>query len=149
MQPDPSWHGQIELHELLFGTWLSYIVLVLIWERILRAALEEWKYVFLTFVAASFFIINHYLNYAPFYYWLINSYTVVFLIIWYLMGVRGHSRSAPWKIGAIVLGLVYSALYVTFEMLGRLAVSQGIHEMWVMVAAFIGFAGVTLWRGRR
>lgn len=149
MQPDPGWHGQIKFHELLFGTWLSYIVLVIVWEKLLRTALPEWKYVFLTCVAASFFVINHYLNYAPFYYWLINSYTLVFLIIWYFTGIHDKARPILWKISAVVLALVYSALYVAFEMVGRFIVSQGIHEMWVLMAAFTGLVGLTAWRRHR
>ena len=148
MQPDPVWQGQIAFHELLFGTWLSYIALVATWERFLGRSLEEWQYAFLTCLGASFFAINHYLNHAPFYLTLINSYTGVFLLTWYLIGIRGARRSPGWAIKAIVAALVYSALYVGFEMVGRWVVSRGVHEMWVLVAGFVGLGGVIVWRGR-
>ena len=146
MHPDPGWQGPITFHEMLFGTWLSYILLVVIWERMLESALHEWKYVLLTCLGSSFFIINHYLNYAPFYLWLINSYTLVFAFVWYWLGMRQNDRSLFWKGAALVLMIIYSLLYVGFEMLARLAVNQGMHEFWVMITAYIGFAGVILWR---
>lgn len=146
MQPDPAWQGPIAFYELMFGTWLSYILLVTIWEKVLRAPLQEWKYVLLTFIAASFFVINHYFNFAPYYLWVINSYTVIFACIWYWLGMRQESRGPVWKVAGIVLVLVYSGLYIGFEMLARIAVGQGIHEMWIMVASYAGFIGVTLWR---
>ncbi len=146
MQPDPSWQGPIAFHEMLFGTWLSYIVLVLIWEKVLAWALPEWKYVLLTCLGSSFFVINHYLNYAPFYYWLIGGYTIIFVIVWCWLGVRNSQRSIMFKCAALFLPVVYTLLYIGFEMLARFAVQQGLHEIWVLVAAYIGFVGVILWR---
>jgi hypothetical protein len=146
MQPNPGWQGPIAFHEMLFGTWLSYIVLILIWERVLKSPLHEWKYVLLTCLSSSFFVINHYLNYAPFYFLLINSYTLAFALVWYGLGIHQENRSLLWKCAALALMIVYSLLYVGFEMIARLAVHQGVHEFWAMVAAYIGLAGVILWR---
>ena len=146
MSPDPGWQGPIAFHEMLFGTWLSYILLVVIWERMLKSVLHEWKYVLLTCLGSSFFVINHYLNYASFYFWLINSYTIIFAFVWYRLGMRQNDRSLIWKLAALLLVIVYSVLYVGFEMLARFAVNQGLHEFWIMIAAYIGFASVILWR---
>ncbi len=33
---DDSWQGSVQFWELLFGTWLAYIFLVIMWERALR-----------------------------------------------------------------------------------------------------------------
>jgi len=134
MQLDPSWQGPIAFHELLFGTWLSYITLVVLWEKVLTAPLDEWKYALLTCLGASFFVINHYFNYAPFYLW--------------VLGMRQENRTFIWKCAALSLVVVNSALFVGFELLARLAVEQGLHEIWIMVATFVGFSGVILWRRR-
>ncbi|MDJ0707389.1 MAG: hypothetical protein QNJ46_29295 [Leptolyngbyaceae cyanobacterium MO_188.B28] len=146
MQLDPRWQGPVAFHEMLFGTWLSYIVLVLIWEKVLKSALREWQYALLTCLGSSFFLINHYLNYAPFYYWLINSYSLVFFFVWYWLGMRQCNRSVIWKCSALVLAIAYTLLFIGFELLARHAVDQGVHEFWILVAAYIGFAGVILWR---
>jgi hypothetical protein len=148
MQPDPAWQGPIAFHELLFGTWLSYITLIVVWEKVLGASLDEWKYALLTCFGASFFVINHYFNFAPFYLWVINGYTLIFIVAWYWLGIRNESRSLIWKCAALCLVAVYSALYVGYELLARLAIEQGLHEIWIVVATFIGFAGVVLWRHR-
>ncbi len=148
MQPDPSWQGPIAFHELLFGTWLSYIALVVLWEKALATPLDEWKYALLTCLGASFFVINHYFNYAPFYLWVINGYTLIFAGIWYWIGMRQENRTFIWKCAALSLVVVNSALFVGFELLARFAIEQGLHEIWIVVATFAGFTGVILWRRR-
>jgi hypothetical protein len=148
MQPDPSWQGPIAFHELFFGTWLSYITLVVLWEKVLAAPLEEWKYVLLSCLGASFFIINHYFFYAPFYLSLINGYTLIFAGVWYWLGMRQESRTWIWKCAALSLVVVNSALFVGFELLARRAIVQGLPEFWIVVTAFVGFGGVILWRHR-
>ena len=146
MQPDPNWQGPIAFHELLFGTWLSYITLVTIWEKLLNTPLDEWKYALLTCLGASFFIINHYFFYAPFYLWIINSYSLIFAAFWYLLGMQHAKRALGWKFAALCLAVVNSTLYVGFELLARLAIDRGMHEVWVMAATFLGFGGLILWR---
>jgi hypothetical protein len=148
MQPDPSWQGPIAFHELLFGTWLSYITLVVLWEKVLATPLDEWKYALLTCLGASFFVINHYFNYAPFYLWVINGYTLIFAGIWYWIGMRQENRTFIWKCAALSLVVVNSALFVGFELLARLAIEKGLHEIWIVVATFVGFTGMILWRRR-
>ncbi len=147
MQPDPDWGGPIAFHEMLFGTWIAYAVLVVLWERLLRSPLPEWKYVLLTCVASSFYVINHYLNYAPFYYWLINSYTLLFAVLWYWIGIRPVQRSKPWQASALAVSILYTVIYISVEMLARRLVTMGIHEFWILVASYAGLLGVILWRG--
>ena len=149
MAPDPAWAGPIQFHELLFGTWSSYIALVLIWEKFLKAPLDEWRYLMLTCLGAAVFVINHYMNYAPFYYTLINSYSVFYLFIWFWLGVRLQTdRSWGWKLGATTLAIPYTVIYILLEQSTRLATGAGLHEMWVLIAGFAGTAAVIFWRGR-
>ena len=78
---DSAWQGNVNFYELVFGTWLSYIFLVQIWERVLKAPLPEWKYALITFLGAGAFWINHYFQHAPFYGPLLNVYTLSFLVV--------------------------------------------------------------------
>ena len=87
---DDAWQGSVQFWELVFGTWLVYIFLVLMWERVLRERLPEWKYVMITFLGASFYWINHYFQHAPFYFWLLNAYTAVVWVAYYMIAVRGR-----------------------------------------------------------
>ncbi len=59
---DPRWIGRVTFYELIFGTFLSYFFLILIWEKLLKTQLEEWKYIIITFLGASFFLVNHYFH---------------------------------------------------------------------------------------
>ena len=73
---DPAWAGKVQFYELLFGTWTAYIFLVLLWEKVLRAPLAEWRYVLMNFMGAGAFWINHYFQKAPFWLTMLNLYTV-------------------------------------------------------------------------
>ena len=146
MQPDPAWGGPIAFHEMLFGTWIAYIVLVTLWQRVLKSPLPEWKYLLLACVASSFYVVNHYLNYAPFYYWLINSFTLLFAVLWYWIGIRPAGRSLRWQFGALGLAVAYTVIYISFEMLARQLVTIGIPEFWIMVVSYAGLVGIILWR---
>jgi len=146
---DPGWAGEVQFYELVFGTWLTYAFLVLMWERVLRERLLEWQYVLITFLGASFYWINHYFQYAPFWFWLVNGYTVIFLLVYFSVCVRGRTRSVAWKIGATLSAIVFTVAFIMFEMLGRYFVhSVGFHEFWVMLAAYFGFLGLIAWRAR-
>lgn len=147
---DPAWAGKVQFYELLFGTWTVYVALVLMWERVLRAPLAEWRYVLLNFFGAGAFWVNHYFQKAPFWSLMLNLYTVVFLVVWWLYGVRAHPERRPgWKVGAMGLAMVYTVLFIGFEQLSRLGVERfGVNEFWFMAASFLGFVGVILWRGR-
>ncbi|MEC9375426.1 MAG: hypothetical protein VYA80_03525 [Pseudomonadota bacterium] len=149
MHPDITWQGRIALHELLFGTWISYIFLTLIWEKALRAPLEEWQYMMLTCMAASFFVINHFFFFAPFYYTMINIYSLLFLFVWWHFGIRNIQKSTLWKLGAILLAIVYSFMYVIFELSARNLIEAGLHEIWITIIFMAGFAGIIQWRRKK
>jgi hypothetical protein len=148
MAPDLTWQGPIAFHELLFGCWLAYITLVLMWERLLKEKLPEWKYMLLVISGASFFVINHYYNFSPFYLWLINSYSLVYYLLWYWIGLRQPKRPSAWKVMGLLYALVFTVVFVGYEMLARYIVSNGIHESWVLAVAFAGLIATAFFRGR-
>ncbi|MFQ5634614.1 MAG: hypothetical protein ACE5G3_04695 [Gammaproteobacteria bacterium] len=146
---DPGWEGTVQFYELVFGTWLIYGFLVLMWERVLRERLPEWKYVLITFLGASFFWINHYFQQAPFYAWLLNGYTLVFLIVYFRVCVRNRPRSVAWKIAATLSAVAFTVAFIGFEMTSRFLVEGvGWHEFWPMLIAYFGYLGLIAWRAR-
>jgi len=146
---DPNWEGNVQFYELVFGTWLTYGFLVLMWERILGERLPEWQYVLVTFLGASFFWVNHYFQKAPFYMWLLNGYTLTFLIVYYAVCVRGRSRSRAWKAGAMLSAVAFTIAFISFEMIARYFVNTvGLHEFWMMLVAYFGFLALITWRAR-
>jgi hypothetical protein len=145
---DPAWAGKVQFYELLFGTWTVYIFLVLLWEKVLRSPLRESRYALLTFLGAGAFWINHYLQHAPLWLVLLNTYTVVFLAVWWMVGIRGRARSIFWKIRALAGGAAFTVAFIGFEQYARFVVERyGVNEFWFMAASFIGFVGLILWRG--
>ncbi len=148
MAPDLTWQGPIAFHELLFGCWLFYITLVMVWERLIKEKLPEWKYMLLVISGASFFVINHYYFFSPFYVWLINSYSLVYYLLWYWIGLRQPKRSSAWKVMGMVYALASTVVFVGYEMLARFIVNKGVHESWVLVVAFAGLIATTYFRGR-
>lgn len=146
---DPAWQGNVQFYELVFGTWLAYAFLVLMWEKALKAPLPEWKYVLITFLGASFFWINHYFQYAPFWLGLLNGYAIVFLIVYYALAVHGAARSTVWQLAATVSAVVFTVAYILFENIARFSVALGCDEFWFMITAYFGFLWLILWRGRR
>lgn len=146
---DAAWAGKVQFYELVFGTWLTYGFMVVMWERGLREPLAEWQYVLITFLGASFFWVNHYFQNAPFYLWLLNGYTLVFLIVYFRVCVRPRNRSVTWKIVATLSAVIFTIAFILFEMIGRTLVeSAGIHEFWVMLMAYFGFLALIGWRTR-
>ena len=146
---DPTWEGTVRFYELYWGTWLSYAFLALMWERVLRAPLAEWKYVLITSLAANAFLINHYFQHAYFWMWLLNAYTLFFISAYYLIGVHDQPKTVRWKIGAAFSAVIFTIAYILFENISRYLVHQGVHEFWFMLCASFGFAAVILWRGLR
>ena len=147
---DPAWQGQVEFYELVFGTWLAYVFLVLMFEKALGQPLDDWRYMLTNFTGAGAFWINHYFQYSGFWLWLINLYTLWFFIVWYLCCVKPAKRSWAWQAGALAGGLVYSVVFILFENIARYGVDTlGYSEFWFMLAAYLGFVGVILWRGRQ
>lgn len=144
---DPEWQGAVQFYELIFGTWLVYGFLALMWERILRCPLDEWKYVLITFLGAGAFWINHYFQHAPYYFLTLNIYTVVFITLYYLIAVRGQARSIGWRVAATLSSILFSVAFILFEYISRLVVARGVDEFWVMLIAYLGFVALILWRG--
>ena len=145
---DTAWQGTVEFYELVFGTWLAYIFLVLMWERVLKAPLPEWKYALITFLGAGAFWVNHYFQHAPLYRELLNSYTVAFLVVHYSVCVRPQRRSAGWTIAATLSAVVFTVAFILFENIARFGFNRGIHKFWFMLIAYFGFLFLILWRGR-
>jgi hypothetical protein len=147
---DPAWEGTVQFYELLFGTWLTYIFLVLFWEKVLKAPLDEWRYVLINFFGAGAFWVNHYFQKADFWMILLNLYTLWFFIAWYFLCVRPHKRSVGWQTGVTLGGgLIYTIAFIFFENISRYGVDQlGLPEFLFMFISYLGFSGVILWRGR-
>lgn len=148
MTIDPAWQGQVQFYELVYGTWLSYAFLVVMWERALRAPLAEWKYVLITFCGASAFIVNHYFQESPFYLWLLNAYSAAFLVLYWAVAVRGQPRGLAWKVAATLSAAVFTVAFILFENVARAGVERGVYEFWFMLTAFFGFLAVIAWRAR-
>lgn len=147
---DPAWGGKVQFYELLFGTWTTYLFLVLMWERVLRAPLAEWRYVLLNFVGAGAFWVNHYFQYAPAWLVMINLYTLLFFVVWWQVGIRPHGRGLAWRLLALAGGLAYTFAFIGFEQLARHFVDgHGVNEFWIMLTSYFGFCATIIWRGRR
>lgn len=131
---------------LVFGSWLAYIFLVLMWERWLRIPQPEWKHVLMQFTGASFYIINYYFWGAPFYYTIANAFSLSWLALYYLVYLKDLSRPPRWKLFALLLTVPYTLFYVACEMIPRIGVGNGIHEFWFMLIAYFGYVGLILWR---
>jgi hypothetical protein len=144
---DPAWQGDVTFYELVYGTWLTYGFLVLMWERGLRVTLPEWQYVLITFLGASFYWVNHYFQRAPFYVWLLNGYTLTFLVTYFLVCVRPQARSLTWKIGATLTAVLFTVGFIGFENIARAGVKRGVDEFWFMLTAYFGFLALIIWRG--
>jgi len=145
---DTAWQGTVQFYELVFGTWLAYIFLVLMWERVLKAPLPEWKYALITFLGAGAFWVNHYFQHAPLYRELLNSYSVAFLVVYYSVCVRPQQRPAGWTVAATLTAVVFTVAFILFENIARFGFNRGIHEFWFMLIAYFGFLFLILWRGR-
>jgi len=143
---NPAWQGSVEFYELVYGSWLIYIFVVLLFEKALRAPLQEWKYILITFLGCFAFWVNHYFQGASFYMALLNAYSLGFLICWYLLGVRPQQRSALWKVGATLCAILFTLAFIGFEYIARIGVAAGIYEFWFMLGAAFGFVGIIFWR---
>ena len=144
---DPAWQGDVEFYELIFGSWLTYIFLVLLFEKVLRAPLQEWKYILLTFLGCFAFWVNHYFQGAEFYMVLLNAYSLCFFLTWYFVAVKHQQRGVLWKITATLCAVVFTIAFIGFEYIARIGVGAGIYEFWFMLGAAFGFVGIILWRG--
>lgn len=146
---DDAWQGTVQFYELVFGAWLIYVFLVFLWERVLRQPLEEWRYVMIVFLGASFFWVNHYFQHAPFYLWLLNGYTLLVWITYWNLAVRRQQASLVWQILATLSFVLFTVAFIGFEQIGRfLVIRRGVQEFWIMLAAYFGFIGLIFWRKR-
>ena len=116
---DPNWEGKVQFYELAFGTWIAYFFLVFMWERLFRAKHEEWRYALITLFGASFYIINHYFQLAPFYNLLINSYTIVFSAVYYIILVRPLEFSFIKKGFLLLSSVLFTIVYIAAESMAR------------------------------
>jgi len=149
LRVDPAWAGKVQFYELVFGAWISYVFMVWLWEKALRRPLPEWKYVMLVFLGAAAFWINHYFLRASFWVVLINVYTVIYLIAWWWIGMRGTGRGFLWNAGAFAGAVAYTIVFILFENVARYGVERaGMHEFCFMTLAFAGFVWLIWWRGR-
>jgi hypothetical protein len=146
---EDAWQGKVQFYELLFGTWTAYAFLVVLWQRILKEPLDEWRYVLLSFFGAGAFWVNHYFQQSPFWLWLINLYTVFFLVAWWTIAIRGRQRSSGWKFSALIAAVVYTVAFIMFEQLARYGIETwGMHEFCWMTLSFFGFWWLIVWRSR-
>jgi len=145
---DKSWEGDIYFHELAFGTWIAYLFLLYIWKRLFKAANAGWKYALITLVAGSFYIINHYFMLAPFYFPLINIYTVAFLILYYAILVKPLTVPLIKKTAAFLSSVIFTLVYISAEYAarnmveGRLIPGVYVPEFLILVISFL--AGVLI-----
>lgn len=160
---DPDWQGNVDYHELLFGASLSYIYLVLMWEKVLlrdEARLEEWRYLLIHLSGASAFLVNHWFLRSP-YYWgvlgVIAVYSYVFCAVWFLLLVRPaaslrRTRAKPSLLSNKALQtatvLPYTLVFIAFEYAARKGVQDlGMSEFYIVLMSFLIFAFVIVWRG--
>lgn len=152
---DKSWEGDIQFHELAFGTWIAYLFLLFTWKRLFKVDHEGWKYALITLVGGSFYIINHYFMHAPFYYPLINSYTILFLILYYYMLVKPLTFSFIKKTAAFLSSVLFTIVYILAEYLaiysGRGKLIPGVHvpEFLFLVISFFAGIGIILYHRKR
>jgi len=144
---DPAWQGDVKFYELIYGSWLTYIFTIVLFEKVLRAPLEEWRYVMLTFLGAFAFWVNHYFQNASFYMILLNLYSLCFLIAWYFVAVKHQPKGTVWKIAATLCAVIFTLAFIGFEYIARIGVEAGIYEFWFMLGAAFGIVGIIIWRG--
>jgi hypothetical protein len=152
---DKSWEGTIQFHELAFGTWIAYLFLLFTWKRLFKVDHEGWKYALITLVGGSFYIINHYFMHAPFYYPLINSYTILFLILYYCILVKPLTFSFIKKTAAFLSSVFFTIVYMLTESMARFLAQgrliPGVHvpEFLFLVISYFACIGIILYHRKR
>jgi hypothetical protein len=147
---DKSWEGYRQFYELAFGSWIAYLFLLYIWKRLLKADHEGWKYALVTLVGGSFYIINHYFFFAPFYRPLIFSYAVVFMIFYYSVLVKPLDFPVMKKIAAFLSAVIFTIVYIMAENVaryleqGRLITGLHVPEFIFLVISFLAFVLIIL-----
>jgi hypothetical protein len=145
---DPNWQGSVTFCELMFGSWLAYICLVLIWETLLRRPLEEWQFIMISLSGASAF--SGQFQRWPYWGVLLGMYSCSFILFWYFLGVRSNEvppSSLIWRALAMASSVVYALAYIGLETLARVGVKRfGCTDLWFSATAFSVFATITVWR---
>ena len=111
---DPTWKGNVEDYQLLFGACFSYIFLVEMWDKLLlyrkvtttttttgRASkhqrqlspykINEWRYMLVHLCGCAAYLVNHWFLRSPYYggfTGLIAVYSYIFWYVWYRLLVR-------------------------------------------------------------
>ena len=140
---EASWEGKVQFYELAFGTWIAYLFLVFMWRRVFKIQHDGWRYALITLIGGSFYIINHYFQLAPFYNVLINSYTIVFSVVYYVVLVKPLDCSLIKKVFCFLSSVLFTILYIAAESLarflkeGRLIPGVHIPEFLFLLISFI------------
>jgi len=149
MKIDPAWQGKVQFYEVVFGSWVAYAFLVCMWERAFEMRLSEWKYVLIVFLGASFFLVNHYFQSSSFWIWLLNGYTLIFVVVYHKVAVQPiPRRTRVWKTCATLSSILFTVVFIAFEQVARVIVSKGYNDFWVMLVSYFGFLWLIMWRAR-
>jgi hypothetical protein len=147
---DEEWKGFRAFYELAFGTPIAYLFLLFVWKKLFRADHAGWKYALITLVGGSFFILNHYFFYAPFYSLLARSYAVIFLVLYYFLLIRPQTFSLVKQLVAVLSAVVFTGIYIGAEEVAR-ALADGrmlngtmIPEFVFVLIAFLAFVAIIL-----
>jgi hypothetical protein len=147
---DKSWEGKVQFYELAFGTWIAYLFLVFIWKRLFKVDHDGWRYALVTLVGGSFYIINHYFLRAPFYSLLINTYTIIFFILYYYILVKPLEFPFIKKSAAFLSSVLFTIVYILAENLarflaqGRLIPGVPVPESLFLVISFLACIAIIL-----
>ena len=152
---DKSWEGKVQFYELAFGTWIAYLFLVFIWKRLFKVEHDGWRYALVTLVGGSFYIINHYFLRAPFYNLLINTYTIIFFILYYYILVKPLEFPFIKKSLAFLSSVLFTIIYILGENLARFLAQgrliPGVHVpefLFLVISFFICIAIILSYRRR-
>ncbi len=147
---DKSWEGFRQFYELAFGSWIAYLFLLFVWKKLFKTDHEGWKYALITLVGGSFYIINHYFYYAPFYRPLTYSYTIIFLILYYTIMVKPLSFPFLKKTAAVLSSVIFVIVYIMAEEVAR-HLAQGslipgvnVPEFIFLVISFLAYVLIIL-----
>ncbi|MEC9376409.1 MAG: hypothetical protein VYA80_08605 [Pseudomonadota bacterium] len=147
---DEAWQGWRAFYELAFGTPIAYLFLLFVWQKLFKVKHPGWKYALITLIGGSFFIINHYFFYAPFYSLLARTYALIFLIIYYILLIRPIRMPIVRKLLAIFSAVIFTLVYIGAEEIAR-ALADGrmidgviVPEFLFVLSAFIAFIAIIL-----
>jgi hypothetical protein len=152
---DTSWEGKVQFYELAFGTWIAYLFLVFIWKKLFKVEHDGWRYALITLIGGSFYIVNHYFLRAPFYDVLINSYTSIFLLLYYLILVKPLKIPLIKKSAFFLSSIFFTLIYIMAENLarflreGRLLRGVYVPEFFFLFISFIACTLIILSHRRR